>query len=427
MALLAHEFTTNQYSLVLYHGNSDSSSSGIGTPHVFGMEKLNDQHEDEVNFRFTDFCFCQSNSYSLLSSLSVALLRSSGDIYTCTPILFRGTVVPTVTVEKTLDYIQAQLSSDQMKPNSPEWRQFRTAQRYLLDAFPIASTNNTQGKLQKGNSGFQTAQPYTAASEWPVQLQGPVLINLNQTPEQAGPALSVEPMAAGNDLVGLAIAHTKEVIHFGIFSPTTLIPRFQLESSEDGYYLDGQLRSGAMIQTIDLKDDDTDGDDDAYNSGRDMTEESNYALVLSRGSGGISTTPVPRTSLVRDPIMDTVIHYVTPDSVKGISTNTLKFMAQQISNTTRAASGESAAKKAMTRPRTSAWSSLQVASTTLGGPQSPSTSSSSMSLQGVMVSCDVQLGHVLVARLSNGRFRRDVQYIYSLFSSLHHSHLRILF
>jgi hypothetical protein len=342
MAMLTHDSMTNEYSITLYHGNDS-----VGTPHVYGMEQLEEQAE-----KITDFCFCQSNAFSLLSSLAVALLKGSGDVLFASPILFRGTVVPRGTVTKTLEYLDAEVKREE--PASAKWRQYRIAKQYILDAFP-----------DDGRSHFLTAQVQSAAFEWPVQMQGPVLV-APESDDFETLAASIEPVVAG-DLVGIAIGHLGDIVEFGILSPTTLVPRFKLESEEDTYQLDQDLKWGAIVNRVDLRDNENN------------QQPNNTSLAL-----------------IRDPIMDSVVHYVTPTGVKSISTNTVKITANKVRAQPGAAGSmfSPPSKRKDMRPRTTAWSCLDVTC----------FQDQKNSLAGAVVSGDVHLGHVLVSRLSNGKF-----------------------
>jgi hypothetical protein len=311
------------------------------------MEQIEDQVE-----RITDFCFCQSNSFSLLSSLSVALLKGSGDVLFASPILFRGTVVPKGTVAKSLEYLDAKLK--RAHPSGPEWRQTRTARQYILDAFP-----------DDGRSHFLTAQVLSAAFEWPVQMQGPVII-APESDDFGTLATAIEPVVAG-DLVGLAIGHLGNIVEFGILSPTTLIPRFKLESENDTNLLDEELRYGAIVNRVDLRAEEND------------QQPTNASVAL-----------------IRDPIMDTVVHYVTPTCIKSISTNTVKITANKVRE--QAGNGNMfspPSKRKDARPRTTAWSCLDVAC----------FQGESLNVAGAIVSSDVHLGHVMITRLTNGESR----------------------
>jgi hypothetical protein len=341
MAMLTHDSITNEYSLHVHHG----SGSAVGTPLVFGMEQVEGE-------QITDFCFCQSNAYGLLSSLSAAILKGSGDVLVATPIFFRGTVVPRLAVTQTLEYFDMQLQ--QFSSQSAAWRQFKSAKQFIVDAFPDV-----------GRSYYLTAQVRSAAFEWPVQMQGPVLIAA-ESDDFETLASALEPMLAG-DLVGLAIGHVGDMVDFGLLSPTTMIPRFKLESEEDTIQLDDELKWGTVVQRVDL--------------GEEESEHQPVNTCLA---------------LVRDPVMDTVVHYVTPTNIKSISTNAIKLCASKVQEQAGVAPGmfSPQSRRKDVGPRTTAWSCLDVSNTTR----------ERVSITGAVVSGDAHLGHVLVSRLSNGKF-----------------------
>jgi hypothetical protein len=178
----------------------------------------------------------------------------------------------------------------------------------------------------------------------------------------------MEIVPAGQ-LCGLAIGYDGYQVEFGLISPTLLIPRFQLENPQDTLALDQELKWGAIVTRVDLREDD---------------EESDHHPSC------------PLLALVRDPIMETVIHYVTPTAIKSISTNALKVTANRLTcgndNSNNSGMFSPNSKGRDVPIKTTGWSCLDV-STADGVPKS---------VVGVVVSGDVQFGHVLVARLSNG-------------------------
>lgn len=171
MSMLTKNSSTSEYCLCVYHGNGRSQSpteSGnkMGlTSHYFQMEDLADPNE-----RIANFCFCQSNKLPLLSSLTVAFLKVSGEVLFATPIVFHGTVVSSPTVTKTLDFLRSSLN--EMEKNTSTWRQFLVAEQFLSDTFPTSGTTNfvTVGQATNGSSKF------SEVSQWPVQIQGPILL-----------------------------------------------------------------------------------------------------------------------------------------------------------------------------------------------------------------------------------------------------------
>jgi hypothetical protein len=348
MAMLTLDCSIHEYSLSLYHGNNTTT-----TPVSYPTEQIEERTE-----RLTDFCFCQSNTLSLLSSLTVAFLKGSGEVLVATPITFQGTVVPRSTVTKALDYLDSELK--QCQEQSSRWRQYRGAKKYVMDAFP------DDGRT----SSFLTAQAFSAAFDWPVQAQGPVLLAAESDDFETS-ALAIEPFFAG-ELVGLAVGHSGEVVEFGVVSPSTLVPRFQHESQQDTYDLDQEQESrrGASVCRVDLRDE----------------EQADHGTLQAA------------VGLVRDPIMENVIHYVTPSSIKSVSTNTLKITANKVRDQSGASSAmfSPPSKRKDTRARTTAWSCFDVSA---GQGQGNCVS-------GAVVSGDVHLGHTMVSLLSTGSMVR---------------------
>ncbi len=339
MAMLIHDTSLNEYTLTLYHGKG----SPLSTPLVYATEQLEEQME-----QITDFCFCQSKAFSLLSSLSVAFLKASGEVLQAAPVLFRGTVVAHDALTETLDFLDAQVARHEA--TTARGRQFRVGRQYIVDCFP---NENSRGR-------FVTGQARSAAFEWPAQMQGPVLL-LPESDDFETLATAIEPVAAG-DLCGLAIGHIGYKVEFGLLSPTLFVPRFQLEHREDTLKLDQDLKWGAIINRVDLRDDDNE---------RQPSSSS--------------------ASLIRDPIMDTVVHYVTTDGVQSISTNALKIAANNLVPSDASVLFSPPSKRKNIPPRTTGWSCFDV-----------SNMDGQKSVMGAVVSGDVQFGHVLVARLSNG-------------------------
>lgn len=350
MAMLTYNNVLNEYSMTLYHGGDDPIPT---TPLVHRIELLDEQLD-----QFTDFCFCKSNSFSLLSGLSVALLKATGEVFQASPVLFRGTVVPHHSVTKTLEYLAARIAKED--PNSARCRLLRGAQRYMMDCFP---NENSRGL-------FVAGQERSSAFEWTAQLQGPVLL-LPESDDFETFATSIEPVPAG-DLCGLAIGHVGYEVQFGLLSPTLFIPRFDMESPSDMHKLDQELKWGAIVNRVDLRDDEN--------------EQQPICSALT---------------LLPDPMMATVIHYVTPTGIQSISTNALQIEANKLCGA--ALSGgmfSPPSKRSDLPPRTTGWSCVDLSH--LKGQKM---------VVGAAVSADAQLGHVLITRLSDGKFHCCVIFI----------------
>jgi hypothetical protein len=405
MAMLTHDTTMNEYSLTLYHGKDGSSSSStsfLTTPLVYAVEQLDDQLMMET---LTDFVFLQSNhaAFSLLSNLSVAFLKATGEVFQASPILFRGTLVPQDAVLQCINYLQSQLDDDDNNNNNnkkktPRGRQLASAQQYLVDCFPMHESNGTSNSSSTSRRGHRThfviAQERSAAFQWPAQMQGPILLLPESSDDSDSRAICLEVVPAG-PLCGLAMGYDGQCVEFGLISPTLFVPRFQLEHTQDTMQLDQDLKWGAVVTKVDLRDDED--------------QESDHHPTSSS------------VALVKDPIMESVVHYVTGTSIKSISTNALKVTAHQLFGDSSGGGGGgmfSPTSHARDVPiKTTGWSCLEVSNVVMGDDPTP-TSRKTVVVAGAVVSGDVQFGHVLVARLSNGsmvRCTRCVVRIYCCF------------
>jgi len=381
MSMLTKNSSTSEYCLCVYHGNGRSQSSTesgtkVGlTSHYFQMEDLADPNERIVNF-----CFCRSNKLPLLSSLTVAFLKVSGEVLFATPIVFHGTVVSSQTVTKTLDFLRSSLN--EVEKNTSSWRQFLVAEQFLSDAFPTSGTANfvTVGQVANGSSKF------SEVSQWPVQIQGPILLppQLEQSSYENDDdyqammsAESIEPFATDGDLVGFSIGHLSQVVDFAVASPSSFVPRFKFESPNDAYELDQDLAYGHIVNRVDLR-----------NSNSNSNSIGDESIVK-----GIK--------LISDPIMDSVVHYMTPNEVISISTNATRVASnnvrEQSSTKLLGHGGDSGifsppSRSSDLKAKTTAWKCLDVSF--FQGKQNP--------IVGAVISEDIQLGHTLVVRLSKG-------------------------
>jgi hypothetical protein len=350
MALLAHDSSINEYSLHLHHGKGYE----VTTPVTYGMEQI----EDDSIEKITDFCFCQSNSFGALSSLCVAFLKGTGDVLIATPILFHGTVLSRSSISHSMGLLHAHLDSS--APNTAQWRRLKSAIQFLVDTFPDDG----------GKANYIAAQQTSASFEWPAQMQGPVLVP-PETDDFETMAASIRPMYAV-DMCGFAIGHVGDVVDFGIIAPTSLLPRFRLENPQDTFELDQALRWGAIVQRVDL------------------SREPSFHQPNN-----------PSVVLVHDPILNNVIHFVTPTNITSIASDSIKHSVNKIKERTRdvlASPGmfSPTTQAERSSPRTSVWSCLDISQAR--------DIQHSVTIVGSSVSGDVRFGHVLVARLSDGRF-----------------------
>lgn len=357
MAMLTHDTSVNEYSLVLYHGQHESRPKGwISTPLHFGLEQLVDEEENKI----TDFSFAQSNGQALLATMSVHLLRASGDVLGASPILFDGAVVPRTVVRNTVDYLEYVIEND--NENDAKRRQCCAARQFFRDAFG-PENNSNYGIARTSVSGTTES-----ALLWPVQVQGPVVVSpLMEPDEELNRALAIEPFFA-RDLVGIAIGREGTAVDFAVVPSTSLLPRFIYMNESDREIVDGVLlKLGVIVERI------------VVDSGED-TEERQSGLTM----------------LVRDPVSDNMIHYASNQGVVTITTNAMRVFSSKIREEALETGGmgfqsPSSARKNETI-RSTAWSSLDV-----------SAGDGRISLNGALVSGDAHLGHTLVAFLSDGK------------------------
>ena len=332
MAMLTYDSMTNENRLILYQGDETTT-----TPLVHRMEHLDDESE-----RLVDFCFCQSNAFSLLSSITAVFLKGTGDVFFAGPILFQGTVIPRSIFTEVNEYMERQLQ--QVERNSPKWNQYRAARQYLIDTFSDQSQSSQYLKASERSPSFQ----------WPIEMQGPTL-RTAEPGDFENLAVSIEPVFAG-EIVGLVVGRLGGTVDFGLISPTAFLPRFDLQGDNEKRELDLDFMEGAYITRVDLRDEE----------------------------GGTQ----PRClALIRDPIMEEVVHCIMPTHIMSILTNTLKLKSKELVKGVPGANIFSPATR--NKPRTTAWPCLDV-------------TDEGNSIVGAVISGDIQFGHVLVCRLSNG-------------------------
>lgn len=317
-----------EYSLSLYH----ASTKQVTTPLVFRLE---DQRETIV-----DFCVAQSQALSLLSSVSVLLLKNTGDVLAATPIVVDGSIVSRTDYKETVDFLwnQGHVTLD---PETAKWRQCWAALTYIQDLF------HDTGNFMTARIGVSS--PPSIA--WPVQLQGPILFPPSDHDDDSALATTCRAIECfGNcDLVGFAIAKTAGKVDFAVTTPTTLIPRFALEHRNDYFDLEEEIcKMSVTVERV------------AFGGGDD-------------GGGTRSTETV---ALIRDPSIDTLLHYVTPTALVTIATDAVRTTSLRLQKG-----------PGLTQTRTTAWCNLTV---------------SQGALEGAVVLNDAFVGHQLLARHSDG-------------------------
>ncbi|KAG7359818.1 nuclear pore component [Nitzschia inconspicua] len=359
MAMLTQDQSTKMYSLTLYHGPPP--------PNKFTMESLTDSHEfgteelDDPTERIVDFCFCKSPKLSLLSSLTVAFLKGNGKILFATPIVFKGTVVASAAVTESLDFLAASVQEEQTF--SPFFNQYAAAKKFITDAFP------NLGRSSFVTTAFGSSEE-SMIFEWGVQIQGP-LISLPPAAECHEVteffAKSIVPFGGAGDLVGFAVGYSNETVDIAVASPTALIPRFMFEKPDDAAVLDANLPNGVCVDRVEFSSD---------------------------------NKPLKDIFLVPDPIMEFVVHLVTPSHIVSVSSNAAQIASNKAWEDAMKETDPNAllffsppSKRGDLKPKTTAWSCLDVAF--FQGNQNP--------IVGAIVSSNVEFGHIFVVRLGNGK------------------------
>jgi len=322
-AVLTENKETCEYTILLHHADGS-----VTTPLQVGVEDVVMEEE-----RFTDFCFGQSHGLSLLPAMSALLLKSSGDVLVASPLVFDRTVVSKTCLGEARDYLQNQTDTI-LDRSTAKWRQCRVALQYLSDIFVASENRNQFATANVLNLGNQSA------AGWPIKVQGPILFH--SSVDQGPSALVIESFGSSDVTAGFAIGKQRGCIDFAAFSPTSLLPRFAYETRNDAYELDDALfQLGAMIERVDL------------------------------GSTSIESN----VQILKDPIMESLLHYTTPTQVFTVSTNSMNVASRKLKGGSQ--------REAV---NTTAWTTLNS-----GDP-----------IQGIIIPDDATLGHDLIVLLQSG-------------------------
>ena len=400
--------------------------------------------------RVVDFCFMSPSSLASggggFSAASILVLCGDGSVYGASPIMFDGTVLPRAVVVESTSILDAEIdasmsflqtSSSSSPAPTPEHevaearlRQCRAARRYLLDAFGMPdipgppSRDHPGPAANRGGSYYVSASVvhsrsyssadgggYSQALAWQPRLQGPLILppqsdeDPADSPSALPPYVCIESFggAAGAGIVdGFVVARhcgadrrhpstssSSSPIHveFGILpgEGAVLLPRFDFESDADCQLIDELVRgTGMYVEHATITQDKSSSEVGDESGG---TPPPSRALVV-RGASSIGR----HCSIVLDPLDDAMIHVINCSQIVTVTTNavavTAKCFASRVDES--AASIGRGEKEGMSSIRTKAWSGLEV-------------NSSGTALVGARVSADVHLGHVLYARLSDGK------------------------
>jgi len=355
----------------------------------------------------TDFCFlAQETSTSTsgasraFAAMSILVLCSDGSVYTASPIIFDGTVLPRSTVVDAISYLDTEIDASTSfvvsLPPSPvasieqeqveaRMRQCKAAKRYLLDAFGIPEGPSIQGSYYVSASIVHPRSSYHSASSavnsisealaWQPRLQGPLVMPTQSDSDTS--CLCIEPFggAAGAGIVdGFVVAGSRgRTLHvdFGIIpgEGSVVLPRFEFESDGDCQLIDELLRgTGAYVERTSIKDDQDEADESREDTATSVTRN---------------------CSIVVDPLDIIMVHVSSKSRIVTLSTNAIAVTAQRmLSQVDAESSNINNNNKELLSVRTKVWSALEAANNAV--------------ILGAGVSKDVRLGHILLARLSSG-------------------------
>lgn len=399
-----------------------------------------------------DFCFMNSphstSGVSGFAAASILVLCNDGSVYGASPIIFDGTILPRTVVVNAISHLDTEIEASttflqSISSSSPaptveqecteaRMRQCRAARRYLLDAFgiPDGLVSQPESRLAQQGSYYVSASVvhsrtyhpgevgrYSQALAWQPRLQGPLILprQLDETSsDMTSPSahfVCIESFGgrAGADIIdGFVVARDSDShnpppssssvidVEFGILpgEGSVLLPRFEFESYEDCQLIDDLVRgTGVYVERASI----INGECSSEKGGESGGSPRTRALAVPESSIGRSC------SIVVDPLDDVMIHVVTRSRVVTVTTNVVavtaeSFLSRVSESSVSTSRGEVGG---MMGIRTKIWSSLEV-------------NSSSTTLIGVRVSGDVHLGHISLARISDGE-----QSFGSTFTSLH--------
>lgn len=313
------------YHMYLYHHKSTTDRAAALTSQFTAMIEAVPQEQ------IVDFCFAESVGLSLFSSLTILLLKESGDILAASPFVFEGSIVSKARLNQSLAFLRENGGRSDTKV-----RQCKAAERFLTDTFVF---DDTEGR-------FATArvinQPLGLPSHWPV-AHGTVFY---QSSLDENRSQSIESIGRFDNLVGIAVGKEDCQVDYIAISPSSLLPRFELESREDSNIIDDEImKASRCVEKICL---------------------------------GVETKEI--WTIVKDRIIDDLLHCVTDSGVYTISSSALQECDDLLKGRTR------------NMTAASAWTTLKASCRVLG----------------VGLNDDLAAGHEMIVHLENGTAVVDI-------------------
>lgn len=428
---------TSDGALALYHPPSSLDNSSLSRP-IEGLEgfittpvsmasmitdsNTSDEYDEEVDtadvLRVTDFCFGITTSISKpdtsiakpntsivvdpsnMGEMVVYFLCQNGDIYAASPIIFDKASISASAVDariEFLEFMQRQQSSEE-KIQSQEAQALNKT--YLASIFWMKNVFGVSGSQAQRNSRSHQYQYSTAsllsqgsfgAGAFPVQIQGPILANRlsnDSTPFGQAVCIEVLPCQPQDTLPGMTVIclgrqpftpSTMEVQVDICLLTKPILTRFEFESEDDRDLLDEHHseRRGIVLESM------------IYEFTTTSPTAEYEEEYLEKKSNSIYL------DIVVDPVRPHLIHVGT---MFGICTMGLEFLPKTIANIRRRY-GYGGQKDVVESK-----SSVKDDGTFAYACLSLGTSFTGVGFQSAVVSNNAELGHVLVAKLTNGRF-----------------------
>ena len=390
------------YSLVLFHGIDDTSSSSAivtTTPLRFSSADLlrgrtgvavENLAYDSSELQVVDFCF--------VSFASILILTNDGGVHGASPILFDGICVPRSDVLQMVDRLDLEIDEAPSRikvEQDARVRQCKAAKRYWMDAFSLESSGDS---YYVSASVLPGKKAVSQAMTWQPRIQGPFVMVV---PDEETDLICkcIEPFGDGDIVEGFVVARHNEIsssleVAFGVLpgQGAVLLPRFEFESFDDCHVIDHVVaETGALIERAAITSNDT------KEEGSEISNPTTSSRALISFISGSRSC-----SLVTDPLDDEMIHIITKSRIVTVTTTAVAlaskcFQARIDGKGMEDASGI----------RTRVWSSFD---------------STGATLVGAGVSKDVHLGHILVAKLSDGEHTISCLVIFYICPVSHHAY-----
>ena len=378
------------------HAHTHTSMSSLAATQIqtdVTIKATIDQEQTDMT-PMVDFCFLPSSPstrHSVWNAMTIVLATQSGSLYSLSPVVFHNTVFPRQQVEDAREMLQRLvLKYDHSVSKGAECRRGKAALQFLYDAFGPGGgdghghenrTSTSGGKYVKANM-LDTANRQNATG-WPVALQkvyspeagsreSDDIIDLVTCMQVVIPT-SISTKISGS-FCGIVLASGTSLEYVILPCGEHILPRFGFESGEDEELLDENLVGSSFLAEHVLL-----GEEEGRSSDRDHDHDHVH-----------NQDGTNRIVLLPDPVDKTMIHRVSNKGVVTVTTNVVPLMEDRLMETAnnRSPSNGGQAEEI----KTNAWSSISIVKD-LG-----------KKLNGVIISSDVQFGHVLVAILSDSKF-----------------------